>query len=187
MTKRKELFQTLEQRCNVDDVENNGPYCCKREDAWLSEGYYFWEHIDFAHAWGNLSYGGNYMIGSLCIEYKDEDLLDLSDSDDLCAFEKAYEMLSCKFKTERITVAFVVKFLREKTDVSWKAVKAIIERSFNVRKFSALEKGIPVSTNRYSQQLNLRPQIQWCVIERSLLKDTPFSVVFDSDISPQAI
>ncbi len=96
-------------------------------------------------------------------------------------------MLSKVFKTEKITVAFVIKFLREKTDVSWKAVKAIIERSFNVRNFPALERGIPVSTNRYPQQLNLRPQIQWCVIERSLLEDVPFSVVFGSDISPQAI
>lgn len=187
MMKRKELFQTLEQRCNVDDVEEHGPYLCRRKDAWFSEGYYFWEHLDFAHAWGNFSYGGTYIIGSLCIEYKEEELLDLSDSDDLCAFEKAYDMLSKVFKTEKITVAFVIKFLREKTDVSWKAVKAIIERSFNVGNFPALERGIPVSKKRYPQRLNLRPQIQWCVFEGTLLEGIPFSVVFDSDISPQAI
>ena len=185
--KRKELFQTLEQRCNVDDVKEHGPYLCGRKDAWLSEGYYFWEYLDFAHVWGKLSHGGTYIIGSLWIEYEEEELLDLSDSDDLCAFEKAFDMLSKKYKTEKITVAFVIKFLREKTDVSWKAVKAIIEKSFNVRKFPALEKGIPVSQKHYPQRLNLRPQIQWCVFEGALLEGIPFSVVFDSDISPQAI
>lgn len=103
---------------------------------------------------GELVVWRTYIIGSLWIEYEEEELLDLSDSDDLCAFEKAYDMLSKVFKTEKITVAFVIKFLREKTDVSW---KAIIEKSFNVGDFLALVRGIPVSKKRYPQRLNLRP------------------------------
>ena len=49
----KRVYQTLEDRGNPDYVENNGPFPCKRNNAWLGNGYYFWESfIENAHWWG---------------------------------------------------------------------------------------------------------------------------------------
>lgn len=31
------------------------PIKCVREDAWLGEGYYFWDDLEFAHEWGRTS------------------------------------------------------------------------------------------------------------------------------------
>lgn len=48
-------YQTLEDRDNADEVERDGPYMCKSKNAWLTEGYYFWDdNIDFAKDWGKV-------------------------------------------------------------------------------------------------------------------------------------
>lgn len=184
--KRKELFHTLQQRYNVDDVEANGPYRCNRKDAWLSEGYYFWEHVDLAHAWGQSSHRGEYIIGSLYIEYEEDKLLDLLDYATLSSFEQSYNMLCKAYEREEITVAFVIKYLREKTKVSWKAARSVFDKSFAVQRFPHLNKSVPVG-GHYIQRLNLRPPIQWCIFERSLFQGVPFSVIFESEISPLTI
>lgn len=52
--KYTDIYQTLEDRQNYDDVEEHGPYfCCARDangipkngvkEPWLGEGYYFWD------------------------------------------------------------------------------------------------------------------------------------------------
>lgn len=34
------------------------PIKCLRDDAWLGEGYYFWDDLEFAHEWGKKSKKG---------------------------------------------------------------------------------------------------------------------------------
>jgi len=58
-----EAFQTVEDRDNPDEVEAIGPFICRRANAWLGEGYYFWDtNIDWAHEWGQRGYLNNYII-----------------------------------------------------------------------------------------------------------------------------
>lgn len=185
--KSKTLFQTL-QLHNVDFVEVNGPFLCDRKDAWLSRGYYFWEHVDLAHTWGIFAYSGSYIIGCLNIEYEEEELLDLMDTNTLSSFEEAYNMLCEKYVVRNITVAFVIEYLRKNTKVSWKAVKSLFNNSFNVKKNPILDKGVPVSDKKkYNQRLDLRPQIQWCILDKSLFEGVPFSICYNEGISPQMI
>ena len=59
------VYQTLEDRGNPDYVEQNGPFKCDRNNAWLGDGYYFWDSfIENAHWWGSegASYSNGYMI-----------------------------------------------------------------------------------------------------------------------------
>ncbi len=50
-------YHTLEDRDNADEVEANGPFMCTRENAWLGDGYYFWDSDpDLAHEWGRVGY-----------------------------------------------------------------------------------------------------------------------------------
>ena len=47
------LYQTVDDRRNIKYVLENAPFKCTRNDAWLGEGYYFWDtFINFAHWWG---------------------------------------------------------------------------------------------------------------------------------------
>ena len=60
-------YQTLEDRNNITEVEQNGPFICNRTDAWLGTGYYFWDtNMEWAKNWGFNSYerrGQGYVIG----------------------------------------------------------------------------------------------------------------------------
>lgn len=50
-------YHTLEDRDNADEVEINGPFICTRNNAWLSDGYYFWDSdLELAHEWGRVGY-----------------------------------------------------------------------------------------------------------------------------------
>lgn len=52
-----EAYQTLEDKDNIDHIEAEGPFECRRKDAWLGFGYYFWDtNMDWAIAWGENSY-----------------------------------------------------------------------------------------------------------------------------------
>lgn len=45
------MYHTQEKR----QEPLTAPVCCKRSDAWLGHGYYFWEDESDAHIWGKLS------------------------------------------------------------------------------------------------------------------------------------
>lgn len=50
-------YHTVEDRDNADEVEANGPFMCVRSNAWLGDGYYFWDSdLDLAHEWGRFGY-----------------------------------------------------------------------------------------------------------------------------------
>ena len=49
------IYQTIELREGQSDEEivSEGPFICTADDAWLGEGYYFWDtDKSLAHAWG---------------------------------------------------------------------------------------------------------------------------------------
>jgi len=60
-------YQTLEDKDNIDEIELDGPFECRRSDAWLGFGYYLWDtNIEWAKSWGLTSYerkGKDYVIG----------------------------------------------------------------------------------------------------------------------------
>ena len=48
---KREMFHTQEKR----DCRLYKPVLCTRKDAWLGHGYYFWDDIHDADAWGSCS------------------------------------------------------------------------------------------------------------------------------------
>lgn len=50
-------FHTVRDTENADWLEANAPFECRRGNAWLSPGYYFWEKdLRRAHQWGQFAY-----------------------------------------------------------------------------------------------------------------------------------
>lgn len=61
-------FHTVRDTDNADWIERNAPFKCTRSDAWLSQGYYFWDKdIDRAHQWGRFAYINNEQAKSYVI------------------------------------------------------------------------------------------------------------------------
>jgi hypothetical protein len=104
------LYQTLEDRGNPVWVEDNGPLRCNRGNAWLGDGYYFWDsHIQLAHYWGEM-YKKGYMIcaASAVLDHTCWDLH--NNANHRIEFEEIYNLLIeidiSRGKT--ITVAHVI-------------------------------------------------------------------------------
>ncbi|PHQ31124.1 hypothetical protein [Leeuwenhoekiella nanhaiensis] len=106
-----EIFQTLEDRGNADEILNHGPYECSHSKAWLGRGYYFWEdHIENAHWWGEKGYKGRYFVCAAAIDYDDQTCLDLVDNrDHFSDFREALDL--CLKNNPRALVPDVIDFM----------------------------------------------------------------------------
>lgn len=175
MTQRV-LYQTLENRENTEDIEHNAPYECTRRNAWLGRGFYFWDtFIDLAHLWGKHSYKGNYCICRVSCEYEDDDILDLVSNTeqirDLCRITKYLEDEYGK----RLTVSFIMEYLRSKTKFPYKMIRAESQETFN-----DLKEYRRCFVEGHRSYLSLCPAIQCCVVDKSVLK-LPVRIVFPQE------
>lgn len=90
-----ECYHTLEDRENPDEVENRGPFVCTRGDFWFGKGYYFWDtNVEWAHNWGEWSYGEErYIICQATIKL-DNNIFDLTGNvSHKMAFMDAYDII----------------------------------------------------------------------------------------------
>ena len=53
--KLRKAYQTLENRSNPDQIEEQGPFLCRHKNAWLGEGYYFWDFSFYRYKAGQKS------------------------------------------------------------------------------------------------------------------------------------
>lgn len=100
------IYQTVEDRGNPDYVEQHGPFICTNKNAWLGEGYYFWDTIiELAHWWGNLCYkDSGYIISQSACDDKLEKVFDLVGRP-----EHLTEMKRCsEIITEKGTIKYFV-------------------------------------------------------------------------------
>lgn len=164
-------YQTLENRNNKEVVESEGPFECTRSNAWLGNGYYFWDtEIDWAHDWGKKGYKGSYFIG--------ECQLSLSKCFDLVGnmahlkdFREVYDVVLNSHlgkDPKNLIVPNIIALLKKKTNFSYTSIRA---------------EDVPKGTNSayYRQNrdelmyLNKRSQI--CVIDKNQVLLSPFKVV----------
>ena len=173
------LYQTLENRENIDKIEANGPYLCNRSDAWLGPGYYYWESfIYWAHHWGETCYGlGNYVICETLLDPKAISILNLLDPENLSYFHEGINAIQRLYPSRKLTVPVVIKYLKEHTSFPYVAIKA-----------SGLLSPINIDSNRYikfnptmGSVLDLRPQVQICLLEKSVIGDNNFKVIFPQE------
>lgn len=170
------IYQTLEDRSNYDEVEGNGPFPCCSSRAWLGKGYYFWDdEIKVAHNWAkHAGYNSNYIICESSYDYDNHNYLDLVGHPihlrlvrDLYQVYKEY----CPNMEKKITVPALIEF-----------VKAELGQNFNFQAIRARSelKDYAFTLNfpgKRPATMNLHPQIQICVIDKSFLI-SPFRIVY---------
>jgi hypothetical protein len=167
------LYQTVENRENPDEVESRAPFKCTKYRAWLGEGYYFWDTFDqYAHRWGEEVYQGNYFICEVICKYWSHDVLDLvGNTTQIYDFGEITKVLEKEYHRE-VTVPFVINYLQTKTSFGYKMIRAHSENAFS--RIEPLRLRF-VEDNKST--LNLRPIIQCCVIDKSILL-LPVKIVY---------
>lgn len=175
------LYQTLEDQSNVDYVEENGPFICKRRDAWLGIGYYYWDtFVGNAHLWGKKIYNSNnkdYIICLSKVEFNNENIYDLDSPNILFEFQVLEKKLSEIYPDKNITVAVVLEQLKQSREFTYKAIRARVVSDMNCSK-----QKIPFKTGHIAY-LDTSPHIQVCILDKTFVGNDNFKVIFPSEYS----
>ncbi len=174
MDKRK-IYQAVEDRDNPDEIEQNGPFLCRRKDAWLGIGYYFWDYfIELAHWWGSECYNGNYVICLSHCDAKFPNTFDLyNNPEHLKAIRTLCKELSLQYPNKTITVPFVLEMLKDHSDflTKYQAIRAKADRCWRYSpRISFVAKN--------SAYLEIIPPIQICVLKKAFLLDGEYKIVY---------
>lgn|SRR5574344_364322 len=136
-----DIYQTLEERNNNDQVEKHGPYFCSLYDdsgrlkngikePWLGEGYYFWDaRINDAHWWGKTIYlreKKGYIVCHTQYDMHSHFLYDMVG--DRAAFDDfidCAQYLKTKLNLKIVCFPVVLEYLKKHTDFYYKAIRVL--------------------------------------------------------------
>lgn len=175
------LYQTLEDRNNIDYVEQYGPFKCKHNDAWLGTGYYFWDtFIEYAHWWGKTAYeyrNKSYIICSSAVKFDKEVLYDLIEPHIIYDFWQIAKELEKAYPGKNITVAFVLEYLKEKApSFTYQAIRARVEGATRQDK-TWQEYRLPFKKEDHKAYLEMCSHIQVCVLDKQFIGKNNFYVI----------
>lgn len=182
----RKAYQTLEDRDNPDEVEKDGPFLCNRKDAWLGEGYYFWDSfIENAHWWGQegARYQNGYIICESSFELN-EKCLDLYDNPEhIKMFNLAIQSMKEQglFKENKTTLGTIIEFLKQSPNFTYEAIRANGVNSISQQ--SSFSKRIPFKLGKNHQYWDATPAIQICFIKKDGLNRKGFKIIYPSEYS----
>jgi hypothetical protein len=174
------LYQTLEDRDNVDYVEANGPFLGNVRDRWLGKGYYFWDtFIDAAHYWGFVSYkvkGKDYIIAKSEVDIPKNMLLNLLEPEHLMMFANWRDSYAKTFPGSKVTVEKVITHAEKLMggNFPYSAIKAEFKDCFSYKEYQ--DRIYPYLAGK--TYLDLKPPVQICIRDRSIIGINNFKVVF---------
>lgn len=182
---KKIVYQALEDRGNPDIVENNGPFLCDRTNAWLGDGFYFWDGFkENAHWWGETcNYKNGYIICAAEYDYNDIECFDLVNNEEhIKLFASTIEIMRSKglYKTGITTVARIIQFVKEELKIfryTASRVLGINSKPYN-SKYSAQAIFDIKRPNRY---LDLSPAIQICFYKRTSLNLRNYRIIYPAE------
>ncbi len=173
MMKRVKLYQTLEDRGNPDDVENYGPFVCKRKDAWLGMGAYFWEDdLPQATMWGK-QYPNGFVICESEYDASNKNYLDLTTKEHYESMKKCQAMLEKRAKGERVLLSQIIEFLKEAKQFPYKAIRYVF--------VEVDENPIMVSEKHQAVLSPPAKSIQICVVNNGFLLDGKYRIIYPPD------
>lgn len=136
--KTTDIYQTLEERQNDEEVEDHGPYFCSEryangilksgtKEPWLGEGYYFWDtRIADARWWGDTVYSRKgYIICKTTYDQNSPLLYDLvGDIRQFDEFIDCAELIKKKLNLKTVKFPVVLAYMKkENVDFNYKAIR----------------------------------------------------------------
>jgi hypothetical protein len=180
------IYQTIEDRNDDDDVLNHGPYFCSKKgsngklktgikEPWLGEGYYFWDtNIEDAEWWGKTVYnkeGKNYIVCHTKYDQHSPLLYDLlGDIEQFNEFVDIAKFILEKKKLEKIKFVKVLDYLKKAPHFSYKAIR--------VYPCPEHQKETNVVFPESKYRIIFRPinKVQVCFFDKTLLTE-PYSII----------
>ena len=166
-------YHTLEDRDNVDEIETGGPKRCVRKDAWLGDGYYFWDgDIEWAHQWGKSYYLGKYLIfqGEIAINEETYDLY--GNTNQKMEFKALVQELikNGTFNNIRnVKVPEVIEYLKKYIGFDYNSIRAA----------DITNKALEISFGgKYKEFMYVNERVQVCLITKKNLTSRSFKVVY---------
>jgi hypothetical protein len=184
----KTVYQTLEDRGNPDYVENNGPFPCNRNNAWLGNGYYFWDSfIENAHWWGaeGTKYANGYFICKAYYDFDDSNCFNLIDNPDhFKMFNDSKKLMQEKglFLENTTTVARIIEYLKNTLKIfNYQAIRVygINSKSFN----SPYSNRTIFDKKHNTKYLDSLPAIQICFFSKSSLNLREYTLIYPPEYS----
>ncbi|WP_029277508.1 hypothetical protein [Pedobacter borealis] len=171
------VFQTLRYKNNNAEVLTHGPYACNKSNAWLHDGYYFWEEfIEPAHHWGKTWCAKKYIItGGECLIFENQ-LFDLvGNLHHIREMRETVEYLTEKgLVTEDTTVAHVIDFLKKQEVFDYLAIRADTTNAFRQKyKLAVLKYDVNNETI-----LVMNPAVQICIYDLEKALFYGFRIVY---------
>lgn len=159
------LYQTIANK-NRHNVESIAPFQCSKSTAWLGKGYYFWDtFIELAKEWGERVYRNNYIICKTYATYSEEEILDfVGNTTQILDLKNITLRLEKTYQT-KLTIPFVINYIRKTPHFSYKAIRILSQETFS--NLTSYKRFFREGKNAC---FNLCPSIQWCVIDKSILK-----------------
>jgi len=186
VTANKTLYQTVEDPGYPDPIEKEGPHMCKREDAWMGQGYYFWEsHIQNAHWWGKGDghFKNGYVICKADYVIDETICYNLIDNEDhQVMFNEAVDLMIAEglYKEGTTTVARIIGFLKEKLRIfNYEATRAYGVNSKN--KNSKYSRHTLFCNKPPFSYLDTLPPIQICFYIKNARYLSNYKIIYPSD------
>ncbi len=165
----KNLYQTVEDRDNADEIEAHGPYLGNASSAWLGQGYYFWDSaIELAHWWGRKRYPQKGYIICRSIIQNDDCIFDLyNNHEHRILFRDFINIVREEMGIFDVRVPEVIEYVRRHTDVfkNYKGIRALGTKSAG-NAFANYRIKFVKSNVAY---LDICPAIQYCITDISIL------------------
>ena len=169
-------YQTLEDKDNIDHIETEGPFECKRTGAWLGFGYYFWDtNMDWAIAWGENSYaniGKEFVVAECKLDLTDNCFDLVGNIQHQIDLKEVIEVMirAKKIKSsDEAIVPNIILFMREKGIFPYKTIRAADMHRNVIKLYFKTGKG---------EYMVINQRVQICVIEKKGVLLRPFSVVY---------
>jgi len=174
-------YHTIEDRGNPDEIESEGPFLCKREDAWLGNGYYFWDtKFEWAHQWGEKAYKTKgYVICRADLEDAPSVMYDLfGNVAHQEEFEEMIELLKAdrSYSRAKPLVSEILAFLQRQNLFPYRGIRA----ADNYNKVIEVDFRPPRSAKKPENRPYMRvgQRVQICLIEKSNLTLRNFTIVY---------
>lgn len=178
MRRVTKAYQALQDRNNPDEVESHGPYKCERADAWVGEGYYFWEtFIDNAHWWGKSHYD-EYIICEAEFDFDDDRCFDLAgNTQHMQEFQQILTLLKEQGLIDSNTsIGRVIRYLQNRNLFQYEACRVTSPQSRRLN--SDHNKPTPIGKGNNSYTVHLQPPFQICFYSSHSLNLRNYKVIY---------
>lgn len=173
------LYQTVGDRGNPDEINNNSPFKCTLADAWLGDGYYFWDtSFKNAHWWGRHAHRQNgYVISKYRCDFSYDKCFDLvGNMEHIETFREYTEILKRNnLPVEVVTVPFILEHMKQITNLesNYEAIRARGERARDSMPYNSLL--FSVDDPHF---LNIAPHVQICLFRKNSLNLSKGEIVY---------